>query len=341
MEWEHKKYFFLLIIIVIILIMGIRFFRLREKNFNLGFGKNFNKLKFNIFYSARYVKFSFFLISLLFLVLALASPKYGEKSKIVEKTGIDIIFAIDISKSMYAQDIAPSRIERTKMELMSFLKLLKGDRVGLIEFAGIAYPQSPLTTDYSIIKTFLKNMNIGDIPVGGTNLELALNTAVSMFNQGSRTNKRSKLLLLVTDGESHDGNIKKAIELARKNGVIVYSIGIGSLAGELIPRVENGKSTGYLERYGKPILSKLNEKILKKISAATGGKYYGFTDNSIDLEKILGEIASLEKKSIKEEFRILKRERFQIPLFLAFLFLLISTTISEKKGSSKRKRSSK
>ncbi len=334
MDWEHKKYFFLIVIVLILAIWEFTFLKNRYRNFGLKFGSNFKKLKLSVSYKARYVKFLFLILALLLIIVSLASPKYGEKSKIVEKSGIDIVFAIDISKSMSAKDIAPSRLDRTKIELDAFINKLEGDRVGLIEFAGTAYPQAPLTTDYSIIKTFLKSMNIGDIPMGGTNLELAINTAVSMFNRGNRSSKRSKLLLLVSDGESHDGNIDKALELAKKNDIVIYSIGIGSKEGELIPIIKNNKNMGYLESNGKPVLSKLNEKMLKKISNDTNGKYYSFDDNTVDLERILGEIAGFEKKSIKEEFRILKKERYQIPLTLALIFLFLATIISERKRVS-------
>lgn len=338
MEWGHKIYFWLLIVIPIMLIWGIYFFKSKRNNFNLPFGVYFNQIKKNTSYIKLYIKFSFFILALLLLILTLSAPAYGEKSKIVKKSGIDIIIALDISRSMLAEDISPSRIDRAKMELSLFIKKLKSDRVGLIAFAGLAYPQSPLTIDYSIIKTFLASMNVGDIPVGGTNIEMAINTAINMFDDATRGGNRSKVLILLTDGESHDGKAIKAAKKAAEKGIVIYTIGIGSKDGELIPiRDKNGKNKGYLKSHGKPILTKLNDKLLKKISSVTDGKYYSFENNSQDLEGIITKISSMEKKTLKEEFRILKEERYQIPLSFALFFLLLASLISERSNKKERK----
>jgi len=339
MQWSHRIYFWLLIIVPIILFWGIYFFKYKIKNFNLPFGSYFSKIKRNTSYIKLYIKFSFFILTLILLILTLAAPAYGEKSKIVKKSGIDIILALDISRSMLAEDISPSRIDRAKMELSLFINKLKSDRLGLIAFAGLAYPQSPLTIDYSIIKTFLSSMNVGDIPVGGTNIEMAINTAIDMFDNGTRKGgSRSKVLILLTDGESHDGKVIDSAKKAAEKGIIIYTIGIGSENGELIPiRDRDGKNTGYLKSEGKPVLSKLNDKLLKQIASITNGKYYSFQDNSEDLEGIITGISLLEKKTLKEEFRILKEERYQIPLSFALFFLLLASFISERSSKKQRK----
>lgn len=332
MSWDNKIYFLLLIFIPIILVSGVLFFRNKAKNLNLPVGDYFNNLKIGVSYTKQYIKFIFFILSLIAIVISLASPMYGESSKMVQKNGIDIVIALDISKSMLAEDIAPSRIERAKMEISSFIKTLKGDRVGLVSFAGIAYPQAPLTTDYSVTQLFLKNISVDDIPINGTNIQLAIETAADLFEMGSRGDSRSRVLILVSDGENHDGDLDKAAKMAQEKHIQIYTIGIGSLTGELIPiKDKKGVSNGYLENKGEPVLTKLNPDFLTEISALTNGKYYGFQDNSIDLSKMLGEISQLEKKSIKEEFKIMKQERFTIPLYFALFFLLLSSFIGERR----------
>ncbi len=332
MSWDNKIYFLLFIFIPIVLVFGIFFFRNKTKNFNLPVGNYFNNLKIAVSYTKQHVKFIFFLLSLVAIIIALASPMYGESSKMVQKTGIDIVIALDISKSMLAEDIAPSRIERAKMEISSFIKTLRGDRVGLVSFAGIAYPQTPLTTDYSVTQLFLKNIWVDDIPIGGTNIQLAIETAIDLFEMGSRGDGRSRVLIIVSDGENHDGDLQKAVKMAQEKKIQIYTIGIGSLTGELIPiKDKKGNSKGYLESSGEPVLTKLNPDFLTEISALTNGKYYGFQDNSIDLSKMLGEISQLEKKSIKEEFKVMKQERFTVPLYFALIFLFLSSFIGERR----------
>lgn len=339
MSFDNSVYLWLLIIIPFVIVFGIMFFQKKQKNFNYQFGKQFFNLKKNISYTKQYMKFSFFVLSLIFLTITLASPMYGESSRVVEKTGIDIVFAIDTSKSMLAEDIAPSRIERAKMELSSFIKSLKGDRVGIVSFSGVAYPLLPLTTDYSIAQLFLKNISTDDIPIRGTNISMAVETAMDLFSEGSKSQNRSRILIIVSDGESHDGNTIESAKKARENGITIYTFGIGSLSGELIPiKNKNGQNQGYVEnKQNEPVITKLNSKELLEISTIGGGKYYGFEDNSIDLSKLLGEISQFERKSLKDEFKILKQERYQIPLFAAFVFLLLSIIISEKKVTNNKK----
>lgn len=239
--------------------------------------------------------------------------------------------ALDISKSMLAEDITPSRIERAKMELSSFIKALKGDQIGLIAFAGVALPRSPLTTDYGISQLVLKGTQVGDIPYGGTNLAQAINNARDLFLEGSRDRKRSKILIIVSDGEKHQGDIKKAADAARKEGITIYTVGIGSLDGELIPlKDKNGRNTGYLEDDGKPVVTKLDPKTLREIASLGGGRYYGFNNNNVDFGGILDEIARFEKKALKEESKIMKVERYQIPLGIAFCFIFFGLFLSER-----------
>jgi len=261
------------------------------------------------------------LLCLIFIVLALARLQFGTHLELLKREGIDIILALDVSNSMLARDMKPDRLTKAKQEIQSIIDRLKGDRIGLIAFAGEAFPQCPLTLDYSAARFLLNSMDQTSVSIQGTSLSAAIETSFKMFDNQE---KKHKVLLLLTDGENHEEGVEQKADEARKEGIKIYSVGIGNPAGEPIPIVDRtGKQVGFKkDENGEVIVSKLDEVTLQKISLATGGKYYHASAGEIELDKIFDEISTLEKKELEGTLVTRYDDRFQWPL-LAAMFLII------------------
>ena len=264
---------------------------------------------------------------LLCLIIALAQPRWGFQWQDLKQRGVDLIVALDVSNSMRATDIKPSRMERARHKVADLLRMLKGDRVGLVAFAGTSFLHCPLTLDYKAAEMFLATLDTDLIPVQGTALGHAIETSVHAF---SPVERKSKALLLITDGEDHEGRVMKAIQLAKKEGVKIFVIGIGQ--GEGVP-VPNPKGGGFQRnRSGEIVLSKINEPLLKKIADDTGGAYVRSVYGDMDLREIyLEQIQqSMEKKELKSSRRKRWTERFQWLIFAGLLCLAGERIIREK-----------
>ena len=216
-----------------------------------------NKIFFTVF------KFIFVYLFILLLVFSLLDPRWGQKEKIVKEKNIDIIFLLDISQSMLAEDIKPSRLENAKLQILQFLKQLENDRVAVLAFAGISKIICPLTTDYLAIESLLNDVATTMINIQGTDLKVALETAVDSFDNKI---KNHKAIVLITDGENHQTDALTIAKRIKDQGIRIYSIGIGNPNGEIIPiRNEKGQLIDYLkDNQGKVVVTKLNESILKR-----------------------------------------------------------------------------
>ena len=235
----------------------------------------------------RIIKAVLSLIVFLMIVLAFARPQWGTRLEKIERKGVDVIIAIDTSSSMLAEDIKPNRLEKAKLELSSFIDKLRGDRVGLVAFAGAAYLQCPLTLDHNAVKVFLDVIDHELIPLPGTAIGDAMELAVDAF-EGAK--KKHKVLVLLTDGEDHGSDPMGNAEKAKEEGIIVYTIGIGSPKGELIPeRGQNGSLRGYKkDNEGEIVHSRLDQETLMKIASITGGKFFRATPSEMELDSIAG-----------------------------------------------------
>ncbi|MEW5802391.1 MAG: VWA domain-containing protein [bacterium] len=264
----------------------------------------------------------FLLLALSFLILALSRPQWGATMQTIKRKGLDILIALDTSKSMLAEDIKPNRLERAKLEIAGLIDKLEGDRVGLICFAGTSFVQCPLTLDYAAAKIFLKVIDANIIPKGGTAIDEAIQKARRAFVQGER---KYKTLILLTDGEGHSGDPLDAAKEAAQEGIRIYTIGLGSEAGEPIPlRDQNGASTGYLkDREGKVVMTRLDQTTLEKIALLTDGKYYHATTAGMELGRVYQDIATMEKKDLASKKYIHYEDRFIYFLFPALFFLLL------------------
>jgi Ca-activated chloride channel family protein len=263
---------------------------------------------------------------LVFLIIALAQPRWGFQWQDLKQRGVDIIVALDVSNSMRATDIKPSRLDRAKHKVADLLRMLKGDRVGLVAFAGTSFLHCPLTLDYQAAEMFLGALDTDLIPLQGTALGHAIETSINAF---STKEKKSKAILLITDGEDHQSTVLKAIQRAQKEGVKIFVIGIGQEEGVPVPDPSGGFKRN---RSGEIVLSKINEPLLEKIAADTGGTYVRSVHDDMDLRKIyLEQIQqSVEKKELKSSRRKRWTERFQWLIFAGLLCLAGERWVREK-----------
>lgn len=275
----------------------------------------------------------------LMILIALARPLLGKSQEEVKRRGIDIVIAIDTSSSMLAEDFSPSRLEKAKRELVSLLGQLQGNRVGLVGFAGEALVLCPLTLDVNILKTYLEILDTQLIGIQGTALGEAIKKSVGLFDKGQGY---GRVIILLTDGEDHGSQTLEAAREALAQKIRIYPIGIGAGSREPIPLFdENGNRIGHKkDEKGEIILSQLDEKILQEIARVTGGKYYRATSSEIEIERIFREIKQLEKGELGEISLTQYEERFQIPLMLGFIFLVIAELLGERKGIFKKIRGS-
>ncbi|MDZ7266384.1 MAG: VWA domain-containing protein [candidate division KSB1 bacterium] len=271
------------------------------------------------------------LLALGFMILALARPQVGTALEEVKREGVDVMIAIDVSESMYAEDVPPNRLAKARHEVVSLIDKLQGDRVGLIAFAGEAFVQCPLTLDYGAAKIFLEVLEPGLIPTPGTALGKAIALALQSFEN---TERQYKVLILITDGESHDEDTMAMAAEAERQGVVIYTVGIGSTRGVPIPVVDaQGNRTGEFKRNrsGEVVVTKLDELTLEKIALQTGGKYHRASSGEAELDRIYEEIAQMEKKELASLKFSHYEERFQYVLPFALVLLLVELLLSERR----------
>ena len=240
------------------------------------------------------------------------------------------MIAIDTSKSMLSEDIKPNRLEVSKAKVRELVKKLKGDRVGLIAFSGTAFPVCPLTIDYNAFMFSLESLDVNTIPRGGTSISSAIIEAQKGFN-GSQSKRN--VLIIMTDGEDHEGDAVKAARATQKEGIIIFAIGVGTADGGLVSITgDNGQKAFLKDRQGNIIKSSLDEAVIKEIALITGGDYMKASESVFDLERIYDEnISKIERSEIKGGTRKHYKEWFQFPLFIALILLVCETVITERK----------
>jgi Ca-activated chloride channel family protein len=275
-------------------------------------------------------KWVLFLVFVLFAILALVRPRFGVKMEMIERRGVDVIVALDISKSMLAEDIAPSRLERAKYEIGRFIDLCKGDRVGLVVFAGESFVQCPLTLDYGAAKMFLNVVTTDWVQVPGTAMADAITQSAEAFK--SQKNK-SKVLIILSDGEDQEGNAEVAAQKAAEQGIKIYTVGVGSESGVPIPlNAGKGNITYKKDNSGNLVMTRLNSMMLEKIAMEGKGKYF-HAGTSLDMASIYQEIAKMEKNELGTDRMNIFEEQYQWFLMLALIFLLLEFFIPDVKAS--------
>lgn len=299
--------------------------------------KRFAKFSDNKFYHFYYQQFSKFhwnmkqvlmIFALFFLILALARPQWDQEIKIYTQEGIDIVVCLDVSKSMDAEDVKPSRMQRAKNHIAQFINQLSGDRVGLVAFAGESIVQSPLTNDYSAARLFLDLLDTNSISKLGTDIASGLKESASLFHDESR----HKLVILVSDGEDLQGRGVKTAEQLSEEGVTVYVLGIGTTQGSPIPiRDEDGKLEYAKDQHGEIILTKLDVNTLSAIASVTGGKFYPITPHQSEIYEILKEIESYEKDLYETREYIRYKEQYHYFVIISIILLLIESVLLYRK----------
>jgi len=269
------------------------------------------------------------IIGLIFLIFSAAGPQIGTRVSPIERKGVDLVFAVDVSESMNAQDIKPSRLEKAKFEISQIISQLKGDRVGIIVFAGSSHLYLPLTSDYEATQLFLDAIDTKMIPNQGTDLSTALRTAMSVFN---KEDDKYKVMVLVTDGEDHEGAAIEMAKTALKSGIVTHSVGVGTEKGSLIP-IYNDSSDNRYKRDKKGILitSKLNENMLIELANAGGGIYSRFNNRDSKYKEILSAIDNMEKRSIATHIYSEYEDRYQSFATISLLFLTAGLIMPTRK----------
>jgi Ca-activated chloride channel family protein len=292
-----------------------------RKNFYKKFGDKVvvEKLLPLELFNVRPLKAVIFLSAFSLLIIALARPLFGVKTEMTERKGIDIFVALDISKSMLAEDIAPNRVVRAKFEISKLIDMFSTDRIGLIVFAGTSFIQMPLTLDYGVAKMYLESVNVDWISSQGTDISGAIELARKAFPK----NNTSKVMIIISDGEEMQGDAVKSAKLAAQDGIIIYTVGVGSERGVPIPERKTGNSVVYKKDKNENIvMTKLNPKTLEEIAIATNGKYFS-AGIDLNLSEIYKEISNMEKNSFGQAKQVKFNEQYQIFLFLALILFIL------------------
>jgi len=272
------------------------------------------------------------MLGLFFLTIASTGPQIGTKVRPIERKGVDLVIALDTSTSMNAEDVKPSRLEKTKFEIGQLIRKLKGDRVAIIVFAGSSHLYLPLTTDYDAALLFLDQIDTQIIPTQGTSISSAIKTSISAF---SEQKDKFKVLIIFTDGEDHEGESIKTAGQAVKMGLSIHTVGVGSEKGGLIPELKNnnGNKKYKKDKNGKLITSKINREILQKITSVSNGKFFWFDNNRDTHKEILEVITGLQKKTISTHEYFEYEDRYQLISILSLLMLVIGLLIPTQRLS--------
>ena len=281
------------------------------------------------------LKLIIFLLGITFLIISLTNPKMGTKLKTIKREGVDVVFALDVSKSMLAEDIAPNRLEKAKQIISKTIDKLGSDRVGIIIYAGNSYPLLPITTDHAAANMFLQNANPDIVSSQGTAINEALELAKTYYNNEDQTNR---FLIIISDGEDHQEETKQVAQNLANEGVKIYTVGVGTERGSPIPMRLNGAMIGYKkDRKGETVITKRVAEVLQGIADASDGKYIdgNITDNPVN------EIAEIIGNAEKNEFETKQfsdyKDQFQWFLAIGLLFLIVDVLLFDKKTKWLRK----
>jgi len=333
-EYEYVLYALIIIPVLIGLYSYLQYHR-RKKMESFGDSELTRRLSAEDVPAMHHLKFSLFLLGLICLIFALANPQVGSSLEKGTRKGVDIMICMDISNSMLAEDIQPNRLEASKMALSRFIDKLQGDRIGLVVFAGKAFVQLPITSDYAAAKMFINIVKPSLISEQGTNIADALDLAtVSMLPEEGKIQQKqlsdltSKVILVVSDGEDHNDESIEMAQEVHKLGITIHTIGIGNTLGEPIPlRDKYGNPTFKKDRDGNTVMTRLNEEVLQDIAHAGGGTYVHASNANMGFETILNKINAMNKTDIQEVTFTRYDSKFQIPLILSLLFFLIEALL--------------
>lgn len=274
-------------------------------------------------------KFIILMLALAFVITGIARPQFGSKLKTVKREGIELIIALDVSNSMMAEDIQPNRLERAVRAISRLIDRLHDDKIGLVVFAGDAYTQLPITSDYNSAKLFLNAVSPEIVPKQGTAIGAAVNLALRSFTPEGEANKA---IVIITDGENHEDDAVTAARTASENGIFVHAIGMGLPQGSPIPVMVNGQKDYMKDRDGNVVITKLNEPMLEQIAAAGNGIYVRANNAQIGLNALFDEINKMEKQEMESRIYSEYDDQFQYFFAMALFLILFEFVILERKN---------
>ena len=329
-QLEETSYFYILLIIPI-MIIGFVFLKTWKKNIQKKYISE-NLLQFlspNISNFKPRIKLLFLILFILFSTIALVNPKIGTELKTVKREGVDIVFALDVSKSMLAEDIAPNRLEKAKRIVSEIINTLNNDRVGVIAYAATALPILPITDDYSTAKTFLQSLNTDMLSSQGTAIIQSINLAQKFYDDEDQTNR---VLCILSDGEDHEVERQNLLELAELSGITIITIGLGSVKGAPIPIKENNIVKSYKkDENGDVVVTKLNTQLLNTIANSSSGIYIEGINTELVVEEISKRLKEMDKKEFESKQFVAYKDQFQWFISFAILFLSLELLVFEKK----------
>ena len=330
MELDESKYLYLLFIVpffVLLFLYNQYWKRKKQREFgDLDLVKKLSPEK-SVFKPI--LKLVVILLALIGLIFGLVNPKIGTKMEIVKREGIDIVFAMDVSKSMLAEDVAPSRLEKSKQIVSQIINQLGSDRIGIVAYAGSAFPVLPITTDYGVAKMFLQSMNTDIVSSQGTSLDEAIKLSATYFDEKSKT---SKLLIMISDGEDHSEGAEDAAEEATKLGMKIITIGVGTEKGSTIPLRVNGVVESFKrDNNNEVVITKLNKEGLTTIARATKGGYVDGTNTKAVLDYVKNALDNIQKTEFESTQMANFQSQFQWFLGIAFALLFLDVFLLERK----------
>ncbi|WP_420401246.1 VWA domain-containing protein [Flagellimonas sp.] len=330
-QLDEKAYFYLLAIIPV-MVVAFFFLQVWKKRTQRQFAEVglLRKLAPNRSSFKSALKLIFLLLGLSFLILGLVNPKIGTKLETVKREGVDIVFAVDVSKSMLAEDIAPNRLEKSKRLVSEIINQLASDRIGIIAYAGQAYPQLPITTDYGAAKMFLQSMNTNMLSSQGTAINAAIDLASTYYNDAEQTNR---VLFIVSDGEDHsERSTIEAVDNAIQNGIRIFTIGVGKPKGAPIPLKRNGIVEGLKkDNQGEVVITKLNEAVLSEIAQEGNGEYIDGSNTENAVEYIKEQLNQMDKKEFEAKQFAEYKDQFQWFLGIGLFFLFLDVFLLDRK----------
>ena len=329
---EEKVYFWLLLAIpVIVLLFSLVVFWRKRTQKKFADRELLDRLSPNHSTFKSILKVFFLSLAIACFVVALVNPKIGTKLETVKREGVDVVFAVDVSKSMLAEDIAPNRLEKSKQLVTQIINNLASDRVGIIAYAGSAFPQLPITTDYSAAKMFLQAMNTDMVSSQGTAINEAIELATTYFNDEDQTNR---ILFIISDGEDHQGEIKNIAEEAAREGIRIITIGVGTTKGGPIPEKRNGIIQSYKkDNNGETVITRLNEETLKEIASVANGEYIEGRVTDEVVENVTEILQNMDKKEFESKQVADFKDQFQWFLGLGLFFLFLEIFLLERRTS--------
>ena len=329
-QLDQISFIYLGLVIPILLLVFLIFRRWQKISISKYFDTNTIKfLSPEISKSKPLLKFILISIALLMLVISLVNPKIGTELKTVKREGVDIVFAIDVSKSMLAEDIAPNRIIKSKRIVSELLNNLGSDRVGIIAYASTAIPVLPITTDFSSARMFLESLNTDMLSSQGTSISEAINLSKNYFNDENQTNR---VLCVISDGEDHEIQNNNLSDIAKESGITIISIGVGSPNGAPIPIKENDIVKSYKkDDKGEVVITKLNENILKDMATQTGGIYFKGDNTSLVVNSIVDELKEMDKQEFESKQFVSFKDQFQWFLIVGLFLIILDVLVFERK----------